>query len=276
MLLKNDILSDLQMIFFTKAIIICITEWNLNDNYELVYTPESTDKYKAELTNGFIDIADLIILSIDAGSMTAKTMSLINTVFKKANCSRENIFIAVNQLYNMNRSLKNWRTDFLESLKYLSGKFAYSNPELAEKNVCPVFSYLFSLLIDYNNMKENDNEIKNATLDVLECITGLSRDKIKQCINDFNITGTISDVQYSDEEEISLFDTRSLGDDIENDFEQKEIAEEFFKRIDSVFLTRQERQKKTLSMLITSKISERLVSDNTLLSVARQLSFFNE
>ena len=148
------------MMFFTKAIIICVTEWNLNDNYKLVYTPESTDKFKTELTNGFIDIADLIILSIDAGgSMTAKTMGLINAVFKKANCSRENIFIAVNQLDNLNRSLKNWKTGFLESLKYLSGKFAYSNSELAEKNVCPVFSYLFSLLIDYNNMKENDSRL---------------------------------------------------------------------------------------------------------------------
>lgn len=129
--------------------------------------------------------------------------------------------------------------------------------------------------IRYSECSGNFN-LKPESINALSEALSLPKDKILQCITDYNNSSTISDIQYNDDnEELSIFESFSSSD-MTSDFDQSEKAAILLSRIDDVFKSRQERQKKMLSMIITAKISERLEIDNRLLSSARNTAFFNE
>ena len=162
--LKSEVFSKTEMLCFTKIIMISVTNWSLNDDDEVVFTPELTDKYRIKLADEYIELADRILISMDAGSaMTGVSMKLIRSVFKDAPCHSDNIYIAVNQYDNQKRSGSDWKTKFNECVNYFSGRYAYSDPKLASANVLPVFPYLYSLLYEDKYYDENDiryNDLK--------------------------------------------------------------------------------------------------------------------
>ena len=61
------------------------------------------------------------------------------------------------QTDTLNRPKENWKEQRAEWLKFLKGESAYADRELATHNLIEVSAYLYLLLKDINNIKEEDD-----------------------------------------------------------------------------------------------------------------------
>lgn len=107
--------------------------------------------------------------------------------------------------------------------------------------------------------------------------TGINKERVYECISLYQNSFVVDDIcKDEDGNECSLFDYISSDKLTDDAVVELDAAKEVLDRIDNVFQKRQQRQKPLLSKLITAKISEQLQSEETLLSIAAKMSFFDK
>ncbi|WP_044976608.1 hypothetical protein [Ruminococcus sp. HUN007] len=94
----------------------------------------------------------LFLVCVKSDALTGQEMATIYSVFANTRYNPEKVFIIATQLDTLNRPQEHWKQQHDEWMKYLKGKGAYNNLELADKNLVPVSAYLYTLLKDYNNI----------------------------------------------------------------------------------------------------------------------------
>ena len=102
--------------------------------------------------------------------------------------------------------------------------------------------------------------ITNPTTEQLELIADtldVSVETVKNTLQSVYETSVISDVTYNDDgEEKSLFDTIASDDGLDGDMMDEEACAVLLSKIESVYVSCQERQKPLLSAMMTIKICE--------------------
>ena len=102
--------------------------------------------------------------------------------------------------------------------------------------------------------------ITNPTAEQLELIADtldVSLETVKNTLRSIYETSVVSDVTYNDDgEEISLFDTVASDDGVESNMIDEEACKVLLSKIESVYISCQERQKPILSSMMTIKICE--------------------
>lgn len=107
--------------------------------------------------------------------------------------------------------------------------------------------------------------------------TGISEERVKECIVAYQNSFGISDVYVnSDNEEASLFDLIAYDRQTDKEVEEKENAETLLQHIDEVFSKRQERQKTLLSKLLTAKIAQSIIDTPEMFGNLKKCSFYDQ
>lgn len=120
-------------------------------------------------------------------------------------------------------------------------------------------------------------EFDDTTIAAIASATGITKEKIIDCITLYQDSYVTSDTYTADDgSEGSLFDLITSNQNNETDILEIEDAKDFLEHINEIFKTRQERQKPLLSKLLTAKIAIRLSEDERLLEQGRHMAFFDE
>lgn len=185
-----------------------------------------------------------------------------------------------------NRCIKNYTADVGDFLNYFNSAIskeyrkAYARKQLAEQHGGVHIPENDQRIIrKYIKFAEHNGtyEITKEMISTISDSTGISYEKVADCISDYNNSFSAGDsYTTNDESEGSLFDMIPSGKTAEDELTEKNTAAEFIKHIDEVFSSRQARQKPLLSKLLTAKLSEEILNDEYLLEVVRSQSFFDE
>lgn len=119
--------------------------------------------------------------------------------------------------------------------------------------------------------------ISSELIDQIVSATGMTRERVLECITNYYGSFAQSDVCSDDDGVIvSAFDLMASGEDIDKRILDDESAAVFLLHVDDVYSKRQHRQRPLLSRLLTLKVSQQLQADEKLLVFAQDLSFFDK
>ena len=151
--------------YFVKEVEVRLKEFDLPDGVVLVDTPGLDDvvQYRSNITRDYIDRANAVLVCVKSDALTGQEMATIYSVFANTRYNPEKVYIIATQVDTLNRPQENWKEQREEWLKYLKGKGAYANRELAMKNLIPVSAYLYTLLMQYNELNEDDDKYWDLT-----------------------------------------------------------------------------------------------------------------
>lgn len=185
-----------------------------------------------------------------------------------------------------NRCIKNYTAEVGDFLNYFNSAIAkeyrkvcarrqlaeqHGGVHIPENDQRIIRKYI--KFIEHNGAYSITDEI----ISTISVSTGISYEKVADCLFDYNNSFTVSNSYISDDgSEGSLFDMIPFKKTTEDELNETNQAVEFIKHIDEVFSTRQARQKTLLSKLLTAKLIEAIWNSEQLLTVARTQSFFNE
>lgn len=146
--------------YFVKEVEVGLKEFELPEGVVLVDTPGLDDvvEYRSNITRDYIDRANAVLVCVKSDALTGQEMATIYSVFSNTRYNPGKVFIIATQIDTLNRPRENWIEQQEEWLKYLKGKGAYASLELAKKNLIPVSAYLYTLLKEYNDLKEDDDK----------------------------------------------------------------------------------------------------------------------
>lgn len=146
--------------YFVKEVEVGLKDFKLPEGVVLVDTPGLDDvvEYRSNITRDYIDRANAVLVCVKADALTGQEMATIYSVFSNTRYNPEKVYVIATQIDTLNRPREDWNEQKEEWLKYLKGKGAYANYELAQKNLVPVSAYLFTLLKEYNNLTEEDDK----------------------------------------------------------------------------------------------------------------------
>lgn len=130
--------------------------------------------------------------------------------------------------------------------------------------------------IKYAELK-GSYELDETTIETIVSVTGITIEKIVDCIALYQNSYVIGDTYTADDgSEESLFELIQSNHSDETGIFEIEAAKEFLEHINEIYETRQERQKPLLSKLLTAKIAIRLSEDSRLLQHGKQMAFFDD
>lgn len=146
--------------YFVKEVEVGLKEFELPEGVVLVDTPGLDDvvEYRSNITRDYIDRANAVLVCVKSDALTGQEMATIYSVFANTRYNPEKVYIIATQIDTLNRPRENWIEQQEEWLKYLKGKGAYASLKLAKKNLIPVSAYLYTLLKEYNDLKEDDDK----------------------------------------------------------------------------------------------------------------------
>lgn len=146
--------------YFVKEVEVGLKEFELPEGVVLVDTPGLDDvvEYRSNITRDYIDRANAVLVCVKSDALTGQEMATIYSVFANTRYNPEKVYIIATQIDTLNRPRQNWTEQQEEWLKYLKGKGAFASHELAKKNLIPVSAYFYTLLKEYNELKEEDDK----------------------------------------------------------------------------------------------------------------------
>ena len=146
--------------YFVKEVEVGLKEFELPEGVVLVDTPGLDDvvEYRSNITREYIDRANAVLVCVKSDALTGQEMATIYSVFANTRYNPGKVYIIATQVDTLNRPKENWAEQQKEWLKYLKGNGAYASLELAQKNLVPVSAYLYTLLKQYNDLKEEDDK----------------------------------------------------------------------------------------------------------------------
>lgn len=146
--------------YFVKEVEVGLKEFDLPEGVVLVDTPGLDDvvEYRSNITRDYIDRANAVLVCVKSDALTGQEMATIYSVFANTRYNPGKVYIIATQVDTLNRPKENWAEQQKEWLKYLKGNGAYASLELAQKNLIPVSAYLYTLLKQYNDLKEDDDK----------------------------------------------------------------------------------------------------------------------
>lgn len=146
--------------YFVKEVEVGLKDFELPQGVVLVDTPGLDDvvEYRSNITRDYIDRANAVLVCVKSDALTGQEMATIYSVFANTRYNPEKVYIIATQLDALNRPEQNWKEQREEWLKYLKGRGAYGSLELAQKNLIGVSAYLYTLLKNYGNLKEEDDQ----------------------------------------------------------------------------------------------------------------------
>lgn len=146
--------------YFVKEVEVGLKDFELPEGVVLVDTPGLDDvvEYRSNITRDYIDRANAVLVCVKADALTGQEMATIYSVFANTRYNPEKVYIIATQVDTLNRPRENWKDQQEEWLKYLKGQSAFASLELAQKNLVPVSAYLYTLLMQYNDLTENDDK----------------------------------------------------------------------------------------------------------------------
>lgn len=146
--------------YFVKEVEVGLEDFDLPEGVILVDTPGLDDvvQYRSNITRDYIDRANAVLVCVKADALTGQEMATIHSVFANTRYNPEKVYIVATQIDSLNRPDQHWKEQREEWLKSLKNKGAYGSLELASKNLIGVSAYLYTLLKNYPNMKDGDDE----------------------------------------------------------------------------------------------------------------------
>ncbi len=153
--------------YFVKEVEVGLKDFRFPEGVVLVDTPGLDDvvEYRSNITRDYIDRANAVLVCVKSDALTGQEMHTIYSVFSNTRYQPEKVYIIATQLDTLNRPEKSWKEQKDEWLKYLKGKGAYGNLQLAEANLIPVSAYLYTLLLQYDTYASDDESEKSWDLD---------------------------------------------------------------------------------------------------------------
>lgn len=147
--------------YFVKEVEVGLKEFELPEGVVLVDTPGLDDvvEYRSNITRDYIDRANAVLVCVKSDALTGQEMATIYSVFANTRYNPGKVYIIATQTDTLNRPRQDWIQQREEWLKYLKGRGAYTNLELAKKNLIPVSAYLFTLLKEYKNLTDDDDRL---------------------------------------------------------------------------------------------------------------------
>ena len=165
-----------------------------------------------------------------------------------------------------NRCIDNFDSTSGDFLHYFNAAMAREYRRAsAKRNMQEVRSGLHVSEEDDKNIRKmlkllETKGITNPTTEQLELIADtldVSVETVKNTLQSVYETSVLSDVTYNDDgEEKSLFDTIASDDGLDGDMMDEEACAVLLSKIESVYVSCQERQKPLLSAMMTIKICE--------------------
>lgn len=145
--------------YFVKEVEVGLAEFGLPEGVILVDTPGLDDvvEYRSNITRDYIDRANAVLVCVKADALTGPEMATVYSVFSNTRYNPQKVYIIATQTDTLNRPQENWAEQQEEWLKYLKGKGAYASLQLARKNLLPVSAYLYSLLKEYDSIREGED-----------------------------------------------------------------------------------------------------------------------
>lgn len=131
--------------YFVKELEIGLIDLNLPPQICLVDTPGLNDiiDYRSKITRDYIDMANAVIVCVNAKTLRSEELFTIASVFSKARYKKDKIYVLGTQIDTMN-SLKDWELQRLEWIKFLRRKEYFESRDMADKHLIGVSSYAFS------------------------------------------------------------------------------------------------------------------------------------
>lgn len=151
--------------YFVKEVEVSLAEFDLPEGVVLVDTPGLDDvvEYRSNITRDYIDRANAVLVCVKSDALTGQEMATIYSVFANTRYNPEKVYIIATQIDTLNRPKENWLEQREEWLKYLKGSGAFGSQDLAKRNLVEVSAYLFTLLNQYNDIKEGDDRYWDLT-----------------------------------------------------------------------------------------------------------------
>lgn len=246
--------------YFVKEVTVGLKDCNLPDDVILVDTPGLNDvvKFRSDLTRGYILRANAVFACVKADKLEGHILQQLYQVFENSRKDVSKIFVVATQLDTLNDPKKDWEKQKVEWTKYLKGKNAYGDGEMAEKNILPVSAYLYTLIEEYQAKRISKDDQNFATilpkimlnLELIkpaDLFAGINPDKIfAENFADFqNFTGIKSLSKKLEKEILPKRDKYLLGD----------IQERYEQCQDLISAAMKDHKKKQNELIETSKKS---------------------
>lgn len=165
---KDDLVNEIQKWtssksvchYFVKEVEVLLEDFELPNGVVLVDTPGLDDvvEYRSNVTRDYIDRANAVLVCVKSDALTGQEMATIYSVFANTRYNTEKVYIIATQTDTLNRPIENWKDQREEWLKYLKGSGAFGSLDIAKKNLVAVSAHLYTLLNQYNDIKEEDDK----------------------------------------------------------------------------------------------------------------------
>lgn len=146
--------------YFVKEVEVGLEEFELPQGVVLVDTPGLDDvvEYRSNITREYIDRANAVLVCVKSDALTGPEMATIFSVFSNTRYNPGKVYIIATQLDTLNRPKEHWMEQQEEWLKYLKERGAYASVTLARNNLIPVSAYLYTLLKDFDTIRDGDDK----------------------------------------------------------------------------------------------------------------------
>lgn len=146
--------------YFVKEVEVGLTDFDMPEGVVFVDTPGLDDvvAYRSDITRDYINRANAVLVCVKSDALTGPEMATIYSVFANTRYNPEKVYIIATQLDTLNRPEENWKEQRIEWLKYITSEGAYGDVQLANRNLIPVSGYLYSLIKNYDTIKESSEE----------------------------------------------------------------------------------------------------------------------
>ena len=139
--------------YFVKEVTVGLKDCNLPRDVVLVDTPGLNDvvDFRSQITRGYILRANAVFACVKADKLEGNVLQTLYRVFDNSRKNVEKIYVIATQLDTLNNPKEDWKKQKIEWTKYLKGKNAYNDENLAWQNINSVSAYLYTLLREYKN-----------------------------------------------------------------------------------------------------------------------------
>ncbi len=165
--------------YFVKEIQIGLKELALPQQICLVDTPGLNDiiDSRSKITRDYIDIANAIIVCVNAKTLRNEELLTISKVFSKARYKKDKIYVLGTQIDTMN-SFEDWKKQRENWIKILSGKEFFESRKKAEEHLIGISSIAYSMANKIKNKVSEKQilELVSYRLITLDSVIGILKE----------------------------------------------------------------------------------------------------
>lgn len=145
--------------YFVKEVEIGLMNFKMPSEVVFVDTPGLDDavKYRSDVTRQYIDRANAVFACVKSDSLTGPELNTLYRIFSNTSYNPEKVYIIGTQWDTLNNPQKDWEKQKEEWVKYLSGKEAFGNKDLAKRNITYAAAYINNLARDYESLDEDES-----------------------------------------------------------------------------------------------------------------------